>query len=178
MGKNLCFVYLCNNCYSHIAITKTKQPWRQTTSTDNNVIERFWPELNSRVNYPIKRAFISIRETFDYDLSDPVMKFSVSRVPGPSGCIPIENMQSTKRTIQVFEPLIPTVSEAVRMYEEGGGNLTRDAEFGYDPLVLVEHAYEGNICLAQTNQAVGNYFPISYTVTISYTVIIKKQRTQ
>jgi len=120
MGKNLCFVYLCNNCYSHIAITKTKQPWRQTTSTDNNVIERFWPELNSRVNYPIKRAFISIRETFDYDLSDPVMKFSVSwvtryvaadaadhlinswnfhRVPGPSGCIPIENMQSISYTV-------------------------------------------------------------------------------
>ena len=27
-----------------------KEPWKQTTSTQN-VIERFWPELNSKVNY-------------------------------------------------------------------------------------------------------------------------------
>ena len=36
-----------------------KEPWKQTTSTQN-VIERFWPELNSRVNYPVKRTLISI----------------------------------------------------------------------------------------------------------------------
>ena len=101
--------------------SEEKAPWRQTASTDNNVIERFWPELNSRVNYPAKRAFISISETFDLDLSNPFIKFCFSwvamdvtvdaaehlvdswnhhRVPGPSGCVPIENMnQTNKRTV-------------------------------------------------------------------------------
>lgn len=48
-----------------------KEPWKQTASTQNNVIERFWPELNSRVNYPVKRALISIVEENDYKMSDP-----------------------------------------------------------------------------------------------------------
>ena len=32
--------------------------------------------------------------------------------------------------------MTPSVSEAVRMYEDKGGNLARDASFGTDPLVL------------------------------------------
>ena len=31
-------------------------------STQNNVIERFWPELNSRLNDLIKKAMIDIIE--------------------------------------------------------------------------------------------------------------------
>ena len=31
-------------------------------STQNNVIERFWPELNSRLNELIKKAMIDIIE--------------------------------------------------------------------------------------------------------------------
>lgn len=100
-----------------------KTPWRQTTSTENNTIERFWPELNSRVNYPIKRAFNSIRGNFDYDLANPTMKFTFSwvaryiaadaadhliksrnfhRVEGRNGCIPIENMRATKLSFLWF----------------------------------------------------------------------------
>ena len=39
------------------------------------LIERFWPELNSRVNYSVKRALISIIEENDYSMSDPLSKF-------------------------------------------------------------------------------------------------------
>ena len=46
-----------------------KEPWKQTTSTQN-VIERFWLELNSKVNYPVKTALISIIEENDYSMSD------------------------------------------------------------------------------------------------------------
>ena len=46
-----------------------KEPWEQTTSTQN-VIERYWPELNSSVNYPVKRVLISIIEQNDYSVSD------------------------------------------------------------------------------------------------------------
>ena len=55
-----------------------KEPRKQTASKQNNVIERFWPELNSRVNYSVKRALISIVEENDYNMSDPVLKHCVS----------------------------------------------------------------------------------------------------
>ena len=55
-----------------------KEPWMQTTSTQNNVMERFWPELNSRINYPIMRAMIDITVQYEYDMSDPVLKYCVS----------------------------------------------------------------------------------------------------
>ena len=155
---------------------KGKKPWRQTKSTQNNVIERFWPELNSRVNYPIKRAMLQISDAEEYDMTDPVVKYCFSwltifvakdatqhllqswnhhRVPGPGGCVPIQNMIETKRTVNLIEPLIPTTPEAVRMYEELGGRLTRDSRFGYDPLGAVEHAYESRLVLFQQNQPTG-----------------------
>ena len=147
---------------------------------DNNVIERFWPELNSRVNYPAKRALISISETFDLDLSNPFIKFCFSwvamdvtvdaaehlvdswnhhRVPGPSGCAPIENMNQTKRTVHLIEPLIPSVPEAVRMHEQSGENLTRISSFGEDPLIHVEHAYESrDFYFVKISQRVETFF--------------------
>lgn len=38
------------------------------------------------------------------------------------------------------------------MYEECGGNLSRNAEFGRDPLVFIEHAYESRNHLFIENQ--------------------------
>ena len=50
----------------------------ETTSTQNSVIERFRPELNGKVNYPIKRAMTDITEQCEYDICDPVLKYCVS----------------------------------------------------------------------------------------------------
>ena len=58
--------------------SQEKDPWKQTKSTENNAIERFWPEMNSRVNYPIKRAMIRICEEKDLDTSEPVLKYCFS----------------------------------------------------------------------------------------------------
>ena len=156
--------------------SQERLPWRQTASTENYTIERFWPEMNSRVNYPIKRAMIYISEENQYDMSDPVIKYCFSfitsyiasdaaqhlvtswnhhRVPGASGCVPINNMNATKRTVKMFEPLVPTTSEAVRMYEESGGQLSRNFEFGFDPLGTIEHAYETRISLFKVRQPSG-----------------------
>ena len=38
--------------------------FKQTTSTENNIAERFWPEVNSRISYPIKRAMNAILMRF------------------------------------------------------------------------------------------------------------------
>ena len=112
-----------------------------------DVIERYWPELNSRVNYPVKRTLISIIEENDYSMSDPVLKYCASwisnyickvgtqhlimswshpRTPGPMGCIPIENMRLSQQNACLNEVLVPSTSEAVEMYKELGGNLSRN----------------------------------------------------
>lgn len=41
------------------------------------------------------------------------------------------------------------------MYEECGGNLTRDSSFGLDPLVSIEHAYQSRNSLFRANQPTG-----------------------
>ena len=73
------------------------------------------------------------------------------RVPGPAGCVPIENMLATTQTAKVNDPLIPTTPEAVKMYEENGGVLTRNAEFDYDPLIHREDLYQSRETLFHAN---------------------------
>ena len=103
-----------------------------------------------------------------FNLADPVFKYCVSwvmlyvtkdavdhfitswnhhRVPGPSGCIPIENMKATKRTAVIADFLIPSTPEVVLMYEENGGRLNREGEFGRDPLVTRSDLYESRTLL-------------------------------
>ena len=79
------------------------------------------------------------------------MSWNYHRVPGPQGCTPIENMKQTSRTVKVPEYLIPTTAEAVRMYEENGGVLTRDVQFGHDPLGNREDLYESREHLMKCN---------------------------
>ena len=40
--------------------------------------ERIWPEINSRVNYPIKSALMSMEESGIISMDDPLHKFCVS----------------------------------------------------------------------------------------------------
>ena len=115
---------------------ESRESYKQTRSTKNYVAERFWPEVNIRIDYSLKRTMNHIVENEDLDISDEIFKFCFSvnhllnssnhhRVPGPAGCVPIENMLATTRTATVNDPLIPTTS--VKMYEDNGGVLTRNA---------------------------------------------------
>lgn len=49
-------------------------------SIQNLTVERIWPEVNSRVNYPIKRILIYMQEQQEFDLTDATTKFCVSSV--------------------------------------------------------------------------------------------------
>lgn len=42
------------------------------------MIERFWVEVNSRVNYPIKRLLIEMSEVGDISMDDVVHKYCTS----------------------------------------------------------------------------------------------------
>ena len=67
---------------------------------------------------------------------DLISSWNHHRIPGPQGCVPVENMTQTSCAVHLPPEMILSVSEAVRVYEERGGNLARDASFGTDPLVL------------------------------------------
>ncbi|KAJ7318444.1 hypothetical protein OS493_037967 [Desmophyllum pertusum] len=155
---------------------KRRLPWRQTQSTQNYVAERMWPEVNQRVNYPIKRVLVSIQAKEEFDFGDAVTKFCVSwltmytcqdplqqlvdswnfhRIPGQNGCVPLENMLRSNRALKIPEELVPTTEEVVRMYEERGGNLTRDGNFGIDPLALRPDLIESRQQLFYANQPTG-----------------------
>ena len=104
-----------------------------------------------KINYPLKCAMNPIVKNEDLDISDEILRFCFSwvmlyspvdavnhllnswnyhRVQGPTGCVPIENMLATTRTAKAIDLLIPTTPEAVKMYENNGGVLTRNPEFG------------------------------------------------
>ena len=114
-----------------------------------------------------------------FNLADPVFKYCVSwvmlyvtkdavdlfitswnhhRVPVPSGCIPIENMKAARRTTVIADLLIPSTPEAVLMYEQNGGRLSREGGFGRDPLVTRLHLYESRTVLFSLNE-----FPLNIT---------------
>ena len=58
--------------------------YKQAKLTENNVTERFWPKVNSRINYPINRAMNAFRNAIQdddlFNLADPVFKYCVSWV--------------------------------------------------------------------------------------------------
>jgi hypothetical protein len=54
-------------------------PYCQTQSSQNLVVERFWVEINNRVNYPVKDALIRMAES-GLNMDDNLVRFSVSWV--------------------------------------------------------------------------------------------------
>ena len=55
-------------------------PFNNTNSTDNNIIERIWVEVNNRVNYPIKNALGQFATDGLIDMTQDHVKFAVSWV--------------------------------------------------------------------------------------------------
>ena len=80
-GQEFCLVAFAQNILAPHRLIGTAKPFRKTTSTKNNVVERFWSEMNSRVNYPIKHALneiIAIDTSGTLNEEDPIFQFCLS----------------------------------------------------------------------------------------------------
>ena len=80
-GREFALVIFIQQVLPCYCLEGRKQPFKQTCSTENNVAERMWPEVNQRINYPVKRAMNEIIETDNaaiFDIKNHTFKFCVS----------------------------------------------------------------------------------------------------
>ena len=59
-GREFCLVIFVQQIIAYLITDIRRGSLKQTTSTENNIAELFWPEVNGRINYPIKRAMNAI----------------------------------------------------------------------------------------------------------------------
>ena len=132
-----------------------KEPYKRTQSIHNLRAERFWGQVNQRVNYPLKAALRFLEENERITLSNPVAKFSISwvamqvayagaetlvsgwnehRIAGRSGGIPNVLAHRSNMVAPVVPDLIPSVADAVEAFHLAGGHLTLCRDFGLDLL--------------------------------------------
>ena len=67
----------------HLSLHQVHQrrlPVFQTTSRENHRAERIWPEINSRINYPVKAVLMLMENEEVIDMQNANHKFAVSWV--------------------------------------------------------------------------------------------------
>ena len=160
-GTEFCLILAVQN---HLASLRTRHDhpaYMQTTSTNNHRVERLWPEINRRVNYPIKEILVNMEASSLINMQDETTKFCVSwttiqvasvgliqfiqawnshRIDGRNGGVPNQLAHEHRNTTRLPDGVIPSVDDAVTMYEASGGHLSHESLFGVDP--LLQHPQE------------------------------------
>lgn len=131
-------------------------PVLQSLSRLNHRAERIWPEVNQRVNYPVKHVLVDMENNGEIDMSDEVIKFCVSwvtinvmndavnmfiqawnnhRIPGCNGGVPNTLALQANQVTPLISSSVPSTADFVQIHEQESGNeLCRNPEFGHDPL--------------------------------------------
>ncbi|KAK3737609.1 hypothetical protein QZH41_010509, partial [Actinostola sp. cb2023] len=152
-GKEFYLTLYMQEMLSQFRTNPRRDPHRQTQSKKNLRIERFWVEVNARVNYPIKNALRSMEEVDMIDMDIDETKYCVSAVslliakfgmqqvveswnyhPIPGVGKPIIVRNANYRVAPITPQLVPTPEDALTRYEASGGHLTAFPVFGTDPL--------------------------------------------
>ena len=79
-GREFALIVAIQNELQSLRHSHNHRPVLQSMSTQNHRVERLWPEVNQRINYPIKRVLVMMESAGHLDLSSDKDKFSVSWV--------------------------------------------------------------------------------------------------
>lgn len=145
------------------------RPVLQSMSTQNHRVERLWPEINQRINYPIKRILVMMESAGKLDLSNDKDNFSVSwvtitvlshplsefvqawnhhRIVGSSGGIPIRLARNNNGLTPIPSTAVPQTNQAIDIFRQKGGHLTPESTFGRDlinsPRLQILHTTDFN----------------------------------
>ena len=155
-GTEFVLVVSVQQSISRFRNDTSRHPVLQSMSRQNHRAERIWPEINARINYPVKRVLVRLEGDGHIDMYCDVTRFSVSwvtirvvampikrfisawnahTIPGQRGGIPTVLARTSSRIAQLTPSRIPTVDEAIANHEYGGTHhLTREVGFGRDPI--------------------------------------------
>ena len=140
---------------SNLCNSQTRDPVLQSLSRQNHRAERIRPEINSRVNYPIKRILTSLEGNQEINMEDGLIKFAVSwvtinvisvpvtkfirswnchRIPGSFGGIHNVLTRTNSCITELNASDITDVDGVATIHESFGNSLTEERMNGVDPL--------------------------------------------
>ena len=77
------------SCYAHVRLCQGRfSSWTTSVALvhidlslqQNHTVERIWPEMNQRVNYPIKTALVQLIDQEALDLDDQLSRYCTSNL--------------------------------------------------------------------------------------------------
>nr|XP_033470480.1 uncharacterized protein LOC117249161 isoform X2 [Epinephelus lanceolatus] len=151
-GKEFYLTLFMQELLSPHRYNQERRPYLQTSSTKNHIVERIWPEVNNRVNYPLKTALLQLEDQEELDMNDGLVRYCVSnltvqlcqigltrlvdswnshRIPGKG--VP-NNLAGSGCPKKIPQELLPHSVEAADLYSQQlGSSLTTHSTFGIDP---------------------------------------------
>ena len=153
-GTEFTLIITAQQHLSNCRLNQSREPVLQSLSRQNHRAERIWPEVNQRINYPIKRLLITMENNEEISMGDEVTRFCISwvtiwvmksaiehfiqawnfhRIPGPNGGVP-SVLAHNCATTYLSHNDVPTIAEMIQLHEHDGSRLTRNVDFGHDPL--------------------------------------------